>query len=114
MNALAQLQEWYRTQCNGDWEHTYGVSIGTLDNPGWTLEVDLAGTALMGRRFETVSHGVAAGSVEDDEDWFFCEVKGAKFVAAGGPRKLDEMILTFVNWAGGHPPNKSFERTREG
>ena len=39
-NALQSLQDWYLAQCNGDWEHTYGVSIGTLDNPGWTLDVE--------------------------------------------------------------------------
>jgi hypothetical protein len=113
VNAFAQLQEWYQAQCNGDWEHTYGVSIGTLDNPGWTLEIDLTDTAMEGQRFEAVSHGVAAESLEESQDWFVCEVRGKKFVAAGGPRKLDEMVLAFVNWAGGRPPNTSLERTRE-
>jgi len=46
MNALQQLQDWYFAQCNGDWEHRYGVTISTLDNPGWTLEVDLTNTCL--------------------------------------------------------------------
>ena len=32
--------DWYLSQCNGDWEHAYGVKIDTLDNPGWTLEVE--------------------------------------------------------------------------
>jgi hypothetical protein len=31
---LPWLQGWYATQCDGDWEHEYGVSIETLDNPG--------------------------------------------------------------------------------
>jgi hypothetical protein len=34
------LTQWYLAQCNEDWEHSYGVAIGTLDNPGWSLEVD--------------------------------------------------------------------------
>jgi hypothetical protein len=113
VNAFAQLQEWYQAQCNGDWEHTYGVSIGTLDNPGWTLEIDLTDTTMERQRFEPVSHGVAAASLEENQDWFVCEVKEKKFVAAGGPRKLDEMVLVFVNWAGDRPPNKSLERTRD-
>jgi len=44
MKALSLLEKWYSAQCDGDWEHQYGVSIGTLDNPGWTLEIDLRGT----------------------------------------------------------------------
>jgi Immunity protein 53 len=114
VNALAQLQEWYVAQCNGDWEHTYGVSIGTLDNPGWTLEVELTGTALEAQRFDPVAHGVVADTLDDEQDWLSCEVKGAKFIAAGGPRKLDDMILVFLHWARSRPPNTSFERTREG
>lgn len=113
MNPFAQLQEWYQAQCNGDWEHTYGVSIGTLDNPGWTLEIDIAGTVMEGQRFEPISHGVTADSLEENLDWFVCEVIGNKYVAAGGPRKLEDMVLAFVNWAGGRPPNSSLERTRD-
>jgi len=46
MNALSELQKWYFAQCDGDWEHSYGVRIDTVDNPGWTLEIDLVGTNL--------------------------------------------------------------------
>ncbi|WP_363168921.1 immunity 53 family protein [uncultured Lamprocystis sp.] len=105
MNALAQLQDWYLSQCNGDWEHTYGVSIGTLDNPGWSLVVELTDSNLDGRSFAPVSHGVGADSVEDDPDWLTCEVKSNRFVAHGGPLKLDEMIMVFVKWADSCPPN---------
>lgn len=33
-DVLERLERWYAAQCNGDWEHTYGVKIGYLDNPG--------------------------------------------------------------------------------
>jgi Immunity protein 53 len=36
------LEKWYRARCNGDWEHQWGVEIGTLDNPGWRVHIDLA------------------------------------------------------------------------
>lgn len=35
MNALEWLTSWYKTQCNGDWEHSYGIEISTIDNPGF-------------------------------------------------------------------------------
>ncbi|CAN5332574.1 hypothetical protein BH18ACI2_BH18ACI2_12670 [soil metagenome] len=52
MSVLADLQKWYESQCNEDWEHQYGVTIGTLDNPGWTVTIDLVNTDLEGREFE--------------------------------------------------------------
>jgi hypothetical protein len=33
--TLTWLQAWYAEQCDGDWEHQFGVSVETLDNPGW-------------------------------------------------------------------------------
>jgi hypothetical protein len=28
------LEAWYASRCDGEWEHGYGISIETLDNPG--------------------------------------------------------------------------------
>src|SRR5260221_4160816 len=39
MTALSDLENWYRSQCNGEWEHGEGITIGTLDNPGWSIQV---------------------------------------------------------------------------
>ena len=47
-DCLYLLQRWYVAQCDSEWEHSYGVSIDTLDNSGWTLRIDLAGTSLEG------------------------------------------------------------------
>jgi Immunity protein 53 len=57
MNALQELQQWYQSQCNGDWEHTYGVKIDTLDNPGWSVTIELADTYLYGRTFSILCCG---------------------------------------------------------
>lgn len=46
MNVLQEIQSWYISNCNGDWEHSFGVSIDTLDNPGWSVRIDLADTGL--------------------------------------------------------------------
>jgi hypothetical protein len=114
MTALSELQEWYLSQCNGDWEHTHGVEIGTLDNPGWSFVVELSGSSLEGQTFAPVAHGEVGGSIEDNQDWYVCEVKDRKFQAYGGPRKLDDMIRVFLRWVDSCRPNTSFERTREG
>jgi hypothetical protein len=57
MNELQRLQDWYRAQCNEDGEHSFGVTIDTLDNPGWIIKIDLAETTLDGKFFEPVSRG---------------------------------------------------------
>jgi hypothetical protein len=52
-DVFQALQQWYLAECNGDWEHSYGVHIETLDNPGWMLKVDLRDTSLAERSFQT-------------------------------------------------------------
>ena len=46
-NLLERLPWWYTSMCNGDWEHTYGVFISNIDNPGWSLKVELKDTYLL-------------------------------------------------------------------
>ena len=60
-DPLTWLQAWYATQCDGDWEHDYGVSIQTLDNPGWHLSVDLTETALAKAQFDPIRIERSAG-----------------------------------------------------
>lgn len=92
MNTLGKLQKWYMAQCDGDWEHAYGVKIITLDNPGWSLTIDLEGTDLQGLGFERMS-------VERSEgDWLVCRVEQERFLADGGPNNLDEILTVFLDW----------------
>jgi Immunity protein 53 len=98
-DVLQGLQEWYRSQCNDAWEHTHGVKIDTLDNPGWTLSVDLKETELEDKPFSRISRGAIAGDLTQDEDWLVCEVKDKTFTGAGGPGTLAEMIAVFLAWA---------------
>jgi hypothetical protein len=99
MKALARLQQWYLDQCDEDWEHSYGVTISTLDNPGWTLEIDLTDTALAERPFEPIHYGMFEDAGTSGIEWIFCKVDGNKFSGAGGPLKLEEIINIFLNWA---------------
>jgi hypothetical protein len=64
-NNLTWLMQWYLDECNDDWEHSYGVKIDTLDNPGWTLKIDLRETDLLGRPFKRVEHGKPASDLEE-------------------------------------------------
>lgn len=50
MDMTEWLIDWYRSECNGDWEHAYGIQIDTIDNPGWSLKIDLLETSLEGKK----------------------------------------------------------------
>jgi hypothetical protein len=94
MPPLRALEAWYARNCDGDWEHSFGVSIETLDNPGWAVRVDLAETALAGRPFETVRIDRAP------DDWLHCAVEANVFKGHGGPGNLHEILEAFARWAG--------------
>lgn len=100
VDALTFLHTWYRAQCNGEWEHTYGVTIETLDNPGWMITIDLAGTALQ---------DLAMGEVRQQEaqdDWMVCSVDHNQFHGAGDHTKLLAILDVFQNWALAAAPGK--------
>jgi len=96
MTELERLQSWYRDQCNEDWEHSFGVKIDTLDNPGWTLTIDLRETDLTGRSFASLSRGDS----EEDANWIRCKVEQEQFIGAGGAENLTELLRVFLSWAG--------------
>jgi hypothetical protein len=99
MDQLAELQRWYQAQCNGKWEQTYGVAVGTLDNPGWSLSVDLTGTALKQTPFATQRRGVDDDDDPQGDDWYVCRVEAAVFTAFGGPEHLTTILSIFLKWA---------------
>jgi len=69
---IEDLQTWYEAQCDGDWEHDYGVSITTLDNPGWGVKINLYGTILENKVFEEIV-------LEDGQGWIDCRVIDNQF-----------------------------------
>jgi hypothetical protein len=91
-DSLVALELWYANQCNGDWEHDFGVKIDTLDNPGWTVDIDLAGTTLSGRAFIRIEEE------REEHDWVFCWVEADVFKGRGGPRNLTEILTLFDSW----------------
>lgn len=59
MDVLDWFSQWYDAQCDGDWEHGFGASIGAIDNPGWSLKIDLKGTDCDGRTLDRITHNDA-------------------------------------------------------
>jgi len=93
-SALFDLQEWYASQCDGNWEHGFGIRIDTLDNPGWSLNINLMETELEGVPFSELKE-----NYEDERDWLICSVRDNSFDGRGGPFRLERMIQIFLAWA---------------
>lgn len=89
MDMLQWLQNWYQSQCNGDWEHQYGISINTIDNPGWSIKIDIYNTALEGLE---INYQVVQ---VDEDNWYGFKADKYKFEAFGDPTKLETLILKF-------------------
>jgi hypothetical protein len=91
LNALQRLSVWYTEQCNGVWEHEYGINIDTLDNPGWTVTIDLSyvdchAIAKEGWKYKR----------EIEDTWVHAKIEGSKFKAACDPMSLNEVIELFL------------------
>lgn len=88
---LTRLQEWFKSECNDDWEHTFGFRLETLDNPGWTFEADLEETRWAG--IEVTRKRVD----RSESDWSQYEITESKYIACGGASNLIEMLKTFFD-----------------
>jgi hypothetical protein len=96
--VLGWLQDWYATQCNDDWEHEWGVKIETLDNPGWTVTIDLEETDL-------AEHTYLRQDVNrSPHDWVWAWTSEKIFHARCGPANLIEALTLFRAWAISNTP----------
>lgn len=86
------LENWYSSQCDGSWEHFYGIKIETLDNPGWAVEIDLCETELINKPFVEIDRDIS------DTDWLSCRLQNNKFEGFGDVSKLYEILEIFRKW----------------
>lgn len=98
IDMLGWLERWYQEQCDDDWEQDHGVTIQTLDNPGWLVEADLQGVRPEAMATDRVL--AVVGEPPSDKNgniggtiWMTCEIRSGKFVGAGDPTQL-RMLLT--------------------
>ncbi len=86
------LQNWYQSQCNGNWEHEYGITIETTDQPGWHIKINLSETEVEDVPFETIMKN------ESKLEWYYCFLKEKKFEALCGPIALNKVLEVFRLW----------------
>src|SRR5262245_16318461 len=93
-SVLQRLAAWYASNCDGDWGHSHGVKIVTLDNPGWSVGLNLTGTPLEQRPFQEIKD-----RYDHDAEWLRCWKEGTTFRAACGPQRLEDALGIFLKWA---------------
>jgi hypothetical protein len=86
MNIVEKIQTWYSSQCDGDWEHEYGVNIFTIDNPGWGVSFDLEGTTLSGLKIPDQENE------NNESDWFSIRIRDNVLHGTGDQLKLDFLL----------------------
>lgn len=88
---LSWLQNWYLSQCDGEWEFRGGIKILSVSNPGWSVEIDVSDTPLEGKEVPFVL------VKKTDHDWYGFLIEGGYFIGSGDPSKLEFIIRTFKN-----------------
>lgn len=90
IDVIKGIEDWFSARCDDDWEHSYGLSIETIDNPGWQVEIDLLDTV-----WENIDRPFAR--VERSEfDWIQIEIREGKFIGSGGRKNLTEILRQFL------------------
>jgi disulfide oxidoreductase YuzD len=88
-SLISWLENWFLSNCNNDWEHSYGITIETTDNPGWYIKIDLKNTSLENEEREYIL------TEKNENDWYGIKVENAEFVASGDPSKLSLLLNIF-------------------
>jgi hypothetical protein len=90
--TIDRIQDWYKLNCDGDWEHSYGYSIATLDNPGWTIRIDLSETCL-----EQLDFKKEFQNQLNEYDWFQFKTEKEVLIIACGPENLRQVFEIFLD-----------------
>lgn len=92
-DTLMWLINWYQSQCDGDWEHCYGIKIHTIDNPGWHIQIDISETKLITKKFNIIDIN------HSNLNWLYCSIKDLSFHGYCGVHNLHEVLDIFKSWA---------------
>ena len=93
MTSLERFERWFIANCDGDWEHGAGIAISSLDNPGWSVDINLRGTSLEDRSFAPVKREIS------ENDWHHASIDASIFKIRCGPLNLEGAIALFCDWA---------------
>jgi|GEM_PF-383318 len=91
--VLRWIQGWYHSHCDGEWERAKGIRIKTVDNPGWSMFINLSNTELSEVAFAPLRMD------RGQDGWIQCQVLDDRFKGTCGLHNLTELLATFRAWA---------------
>ncbi|MGJ8716128.1 MAG: immunity 53 family protein [Maribacter stanieri] len=89
MDILDWIQDWFKENCDGDWEHGEVIQITTIDNPGWEVEIDISNTSIASMNLDWILNETSK------QDWYGVKIADQKFTAAGDISKLKFLLGLF-------------------
>jgi hypothetical protein len=90
--SLQELTRWYARQCDGDWEHGFGIEIRFPKASTCHLIIELRGTKCENQQFNPVTKN------RSGNNWLDCFVKDGKFNGLCYPLNLPEVLNIFRHW----------------
>lgn len=69
----------------------FGIKIDTLDNPGWSVSIDLIETIYEKKLFKEID------IQKSPDKWMQCSLKNDVFYGARGPKNLIGILKTFFD-----------------
>lgn len=89
MDILDWIQDWFKENCDGDWEHGEVIQITAIDNPGWEVEIDISNTSIASMELDWILNETSK------QDWYGVKIADQKFTAAGDIGKLKFLLGLF-------------------
>jgi len=96
MDQLPRLQRWFTEQSEAYQENDGAIRISTTEGPGWSLAVDLEGTALEDKDFPEIEE------LPDEprtSTLLTCWVERDIWLGFCDPTQLARLLDSFLNWA---------------
>src|SRR3954471_15037947 len=94
MEILERIQAWHKAQLERGRDPALGVRIETLRyRPGWSVQIDLAGTPLSGLKLAPYREGAT------ERDWLPYPIRDDRFEGIGDPTKLQAVLFAFLDLA---------------
>ncbi|NBB51529.1 rhodanese-related sulfurtransferase [Rhizobium sp. CRIBSB] len=86
-NEIAWLEQYLLGHANGEWEHDFGITIQSSDNPGWVVTIDLSEMAR-----ESLTVDPVTKTRKSETDWITLERKDHSLIGTCGPANLAALL----------------------
>lgn len=88
IDIIEYFQQWYISKCNGTWEHSYGLDISTIDNPGWKVNIN----------GESDRPLLSINLTGDDNNWIIINADDNEFKGYCSPQNLSVVLNHAKEW----------------